>query len=99
MNKSYKAWLIRLKTEKEYCQYLFEYATTRLMCHKYGYYIMNQPLVDDIAYDGEEKSWYLMGRGLKLLKKDETSPCIGFDYNHKFAKLGIELYNKLPKRR
>lgn len=79
----------------EFCTELFEYATTRLMAHKYAYYVNASLFVDDYSYDMEERDWYVMGRALGLLKEDETSPCIDFDYSHLFAQAGIDLAGSL----
>jgi len=79
----------RAETEREFCEELFRDQTIRLMAHKYAYYVLNGHFVEDIPYDMEEKTWYIMGIALGLLKEDETSPCIDFDYNHPLANEGI----------
>lgn len=83
---------------REFCQSLFEYATVRLICHKYAYYVLHVHFVEDIAYDGEEKSWFIMGRALGALRDDETSPCVDFDPTHPKANEGIALANSLKPR-
>lgn len=83
---------------REFCEELYHHATVRLLAHKYAYYIKNCHFIVDIAYDGEEKSWYIMGRALGLLKEDETSPCVDFNENHPLAKEGIALTNTLVPR-
>lgn len=88
----------RVKEDPEYCLELYEYSTIRLLAHKYAYYILNGQFIEDVGYDGEEHSWYIMGMALGLLKEDETSPCVGFDYNHPLAKKGIELAKRLKLR-
>ena len=93
--KDYKEWLIRVKNERDFCEQLFRDSTIRLLCFKYAYYIKNKSIVKDITYDGIEQGWYLMGRGLKHLKTDETSPCVGFDFKHPLALEGIKLYTRL----
>ena len=96
--RAYKDWLIRVKEDREFCISLFEHLTLYIMAYKYAYYIMDNPMVKDVTYDLGEKNWYMMGRGLKLLSKDETSPCVGFDYSHKYATLGIELWESIPEK-
>jgi hypothetical protein len=81
----------RIKVEPDFCRELFEYATVRLLACKYAYYVENKPFLKDIAYDGEEESWYIMGRALGLLKEDETSPCVDWNENHPKAKEGVAL--------
>jgi hypothetical protein len=76
---------------REFCLELFEHATVRLMAHKYAYYILSTEFIKDIAYDGEEKSWFVMGRALGLLKEDETSPCVDFDPHHPKAEAGVAM--------
>jgi hypothetical protein len=75
----------------EYCLYLYEYATIRLLAHKHAYYVMGQHYIDDAGYDIEEQSWYVMGRALGLLREDETSPCVGWDETHPLAPRALEL--------
>lgn len=69
----------------EYQLELFAWMTLRLMAHKYAYYICDTHYVKDVTYDLEEKDWYAFGRELGLLKEDETSPCVGFSYEHPMA--------------
>lgn len=88
----------RIETEKAWCEHLFEYATIRLLSHKYCYYVLDKTYIDDIAYDIEEKSWHVMGRALGVLKEGDHSPCVGFDHSHPLAAKGIELCLKLVKR-
>lgn len=77
----------RIETDgRAFCEDLFDHATKRLLSHKYSYYVLDNSYIDDCGYDHEEKSWYVMGRALGMLKEDETSPCVGFDYNHPLAK-------------
>lgn len=85
----------RIAVEPEFCAELFEYATLRLLASKYAYYILDNNFIKDVAYDLEEKDWYVMGRALGKLDEDETSPCLDFDYNHPMAEKAIELANKL----
>jgi hypothetical protein len=85
----------RIKEEPEFCRQLFDYATVRLLALKYAYYILNQELVKDVSYDFSEKDWYVMGRALGVLKEDDISPCVDFDYSHPMAEEGIRLANKL----
>lgn len=87
----------RIKAEPDFCLELFEYATVRLMAMKYAYYVLNQEIIKDYAYDLEEKSWYVMGIALGLLKEDEISPCVGFDEKHPKAEEGVALAKKLLK--
>jgi hypothetical protein len=81
----------------DYCKYLFDYATIRLLSHKYAYYIACNPYIDDITYDLEEKDWRLMGQALNIINADEISPCVGFDAEHPMAVEGVKLANKLIK--
>lgn len=69
------------------------------MAHKYAYYKLNTEFISDIGYDHEEKSWYVMGRALGLLKEDEISPCIDYDENHPLAIEGQKLAEMLLKRK
>jgi hypothetical protein len=88
----------RVAFERPFCEELFQYATVRLLAHKYAYYILNDSYLNDYAFDIEEKSWYIMGRALELLSEDETSPCIDFDPEHKLAAEGIALALKLVRK-
>lgn len=98
IQQSIKEFQVRMETELDFCKELFEYATVRLMAHKYAYYVCDNPYLDDVAYDLEEKGWYVMGRALGLLKEDEISPCIDFDHNHAFSEKGIELAKQLMRK-
>ena len=82
---------------RDFCEELYRYATIRLLSHKYAYYVHNAAYVQDMTYDGEETSWYIMGRALGHLKEDETSPCVDFDEKHPLANEGIELAKKLMR--
>ncbi len=82
----------------DFCKSLFEHATIRLLAHKYAYYVESNPYIDDVAYDIEEKSWYVMGRALGLLDEDHTSPCVDFDPQHFFADKGRELAKELIRK-
>lgn len=84
---------------KDFCEELYVHATIRLLAHKYAYYIESKPYIEDVAYDHEEKSWYVMGRALGVLTEDKISPCIDFDPNHPLADLGIELAKRLIKKK
>lgn len=90
---------VRMQTELEWCEELFRYATIRLLALKYAYYVQSRTIIEDIAYDGEEKSWFVMGRALGRLKEDETSPCVDFNEKHEYAKEAIELANILKEKR
>jgi hypothetical protein len=88
----------------EYKTTLFNWMTLRLLAHKYAYYILNDEYIKDITYDLEEKHWYEFGRELRLLKEDETSPCVDFDENHSMApdaailaNYYINIYGSNPK--
>lgn len=76
---------------------LFKYMTLRLMAAKYAYYILSEPYIKDYAYDDDERAWFALGRKLGLLKEDEISPCIDFDFKHPLAEdaklLGTYLVN------
>lgn len=85
----------RIKTEPDFCLELFEHATIRLMAMKYAYYVLNEEIIKDYAYDIEEKCWYVMGIALGLLKEDEVSPCVDFDEKHPKAADGIALAKAL----
>lgn len=97
MQESILEFKKRIETEKDFCLELFRYVTVRLLAFKYAYYVHNKTLIDDCAYDYEEKDWYVMGIALNLIKEDETSPCVDFDYNHPLAKEGISLANRFLK--
>ena len=73
-------------TNLEFKHNTFKWATLRLMAAKYAYYILNENYIEDYVYDLDEKEWFKIGRELGLLKEDETSPCIDFDFNHPIAK-------------
>lgn len=88
----------RIISEPEFCLELFNNLTVRLLALKYAYYIKNEELVKDYSYDGSEKEWYAMGLALDLLKEDETSPCIDFDYKHPKAEEAIALAEKLLRK-
>lgn len=83
---------------KEFCEELYRDTEVRLLACKYAYYVKENPFLEDNAYDHTEKSWYVMGRALDILKEDETSPCIDWDEKHPRAAEAIELANKLMKR-
>lgn len=85
--------------EFEFCHQLYRTATIRLLAAKYHYYVLNTTIMDDIAYDLCESSWYCMGIALGMLKEDETSPCIDFDHKHPLAQEGIALAKILKPRR
>jgi hypothetical protein len=89
----------RIEIEPDVCQALYDYATIRLLAHKYAYYKLSQEIIKDAGYDHEEQSWYVMGRALGVLKEDETSPCIDFDENHPLASEGQKLAELLLKRK
>lgn len=89
----------RMEIELPFCKGLFQYATIRLMAFKYAYYVMDKHIVEDITYDGEEKTWYIMGTTLGVLKDDETSPCVGFDRTHPLARKAMKLAYKLPEKK
>lgn len=91
------AFQVRMQTELEFCHELFVHSTTRLMAAKYCYYIKSDEMIKDYAYDLCEKDWFVMGRALGLLKEDETSPCVDFNYDHPLAQAGIALANRLMK--
>ena len=87
-----------LADNRTYCEYLFKYATKTQLCHKYAYYVLSVQYVTDVAYDLAEKDWYFMGRALGVLDIDDISPCIDFDYKHKWAAEAIALSNTLKPR-
>lgn len=88
----------RALSERAFCEELFRDATVRLLAHKYIYYVESKQFVDDVAYDCEEETWFVMGRALGLLTEDETSPCVDFDEKHPLAKEGIRLARRLKPR-
>lgn len=89
---------LRMEIELDYCHHLFHYSTVRLLALKYWYYVKSETIVDDIAYDLEEKSWYVMGRALDLVDKEDISPCVDFDESHPLAEEAIQYANTLrPK--
>lgn len=85
----------RAEQDPQFCAELFEYATVRLLAFKYAYYVLSGQIVHDKTYDAEEQSWYVMGRALKQLEKDETSPCIDWNNKHPLAEQGKLLAEKL----
>ena len=76
---------------------LFKWMTLRLLAHKYAYYILSTNYIKDATYDLEEKNWFRFGRELGLLAEDETSPCVGFNFNHPLAKDAATLARYLVK--
>jgi|SRR5665213_2907856 len=99
MTPDAEAFRKRMETELEWCHELFKYATIRLLALKYAYYVESRTIVEDLAYDMDEKSWFMMGRELGLLKEDETSPCIDFDPKHPYADEAIALAKTLKEKR
>lgn len=94
-------WKEKIKTDgREFCLELFNEATIRLLMAKYDYYECNgkYEVMSDITYDKTEKSWYMMGIGLGLLKEDEISPCVDWDPNHPKATEAVEKFNKLWRK-
>lgn len=89
----------RMKTELDFCEELYRYATVRLLACKYAYYICNNNFIEDYAYDIAEKGWYVMGRALGHLREEDTSPCIDFDEKHPLAQEGAELAKKLMRKK
>ena len=81
----------RVKTEKAFCEELFKKQTIRVLAMKYEYYITLNTHFKDITFDLEEKDWYVMGRGLGVLKEDDHSPCVEFDFKHPLAQDAIKL--------
>jgi hypothetical protein len=89
----------RAASELDFCEELFRHATIRLLAHKWAYYTQGgRDFVKDIAYDGEEQSWFIMGRALGHLAEDETSPCIDFDPKHPLASDAIAYAKTLKFR-
>lgn len=80
-----------METELNWCEHLFKHSTIRLLCHKYLYYVLNEQIIKDISYDGEEKSWYVMGIALGHLNEEDHSPCVDWDEKHPLAKEGKDL--------
>lgn len=99
LKKSIKEFKERIKKEPEVCMRLFKHTEIHLMAMKYAYYVVGIPYVKDVTYDGVERSWYIMGRALGILNENETSPCVGFDENHKYAKRARLIAYKLRKRK
>jgi hypothetical protein len=97
MNNRIKDFEARIQMEREYCEELYRWATVRLLAFKYAYYVLAEEIIKDIAYDGEETSWYVMGRALGHLKEDETSPCIDYDPKHPLASEAEALAKKYLK--
>ena len=88
----------RFESEKDFCEELYKDATIKLLAAKYAYYVKNNAYLKDIAYDGDEESWHVMGMALGHLKGDETSPCIDFDEKHPLASEAIELAERLMSK-
>lgn len=84
---------------RDFCLELFEWAEVRLLAHKYAYYVQSAPYIDDYTYDLEEESWRIMGQALGLLDAETTSPCVDFDWNHRFAKEAEKLALKYSKKK
>lgn len=98
IDENIEAFRERIEVDgKDFCLELFDWATVRLLACKYAYYVLAQEIIKDIAYDLDEKGWYVMGRALGLLKEDETSPCIDFDPKHPKADEAILLARRLLK--
>lgn len=55
------------------------------MTHKYLYYVLNKPVIDDYTYDKLEHQWYKLGQKLGVVEEGEHTPCIDFDSNHPLA--------------
>lgn len=90
MNEQIEQFKLRIETDGlDFCSDLFEYATVRLLAHKYAYYVHSEIFICDYGYDIEEHSWYIMGRALNLLDEEDRSPCIDFDYKHSLADKAI----------
>lgn len=98
MHERIEAFKARMEVERAYCEGLFHWATVRLLAHKYAYYILGGYYITDDGYDIEERSWYVMGIALGLLKEDETSPCVGFDWKHPKARRALKLVAKFKIR-
>lgn len=88
----------RIRQDRQHCEYLLEYATIRLLCHKYLYYHHSIQIMKDAGYDIEEKSWYVMARAFNLISEDVHTPCIDFDPNHPLADKGIEMAEAFRKK-
>ena len=99
IKQSIKEFKERIKADgRKFCEELYRHATIRLLAHKWAYYVHSKDFICDVGYDGEEKSWYIMGRALGHLKEDETSPCIDFDKRHPLAKEAIAYAKTLKFR-
>lgn len=92
-----EAFQKRMETELDFCRELFINSTIYILAAKYAYYTTSKCFIDDMAYDISERSWYIMGRALGVLREDETSPCVGWDEYHPYAKEAVELANKLMR--
>ncbi len=88
----------RCETEREFCLELFNNETVAILAAKYSYYERDCEFWEDMRYDIREKTWYIMGRALGILAEDETSPCVGFDYNQPLAGEVIKLEKRLRRR-
>jgi NAD-dependent DNA ligase len=88
----------RIREDRDFCEDLYYNQTIFVLCYKYSYYVSGKYLVNDDVYDATEKSWYVMGRALGHLKKEQTSPCIDFDNSHPLAQKGIVLHDRLPEK-
>jgi len=90
-DEAIKAFSLRVKNEAEFCNQLFEEQTVRVLAMKYRYYVTNDPVHKDAAFDLCEWCWYVMGVALKKISREDTSPCIGFDHSHPDAAKAVEL--------
>lgn len=75
----------------------FKNLTIQLMCHKYLYYELNNPVILDWDYDMLNREWLKLGQEIGVLTEDDTMPCIGFDEKHPLAaegKITAEKYNQ-----
>lgn len=84
---------------RDFCHELFMYEEVHLMAAKYAYYILDNPYMDDNAYDIGEKSWATMGIALGEIDETVSSPCVDFDENHRSAEAGKQLAFRLVRRR
>lgn len=86
MKERVEAFRARIQAEPEFALELYVYTTVRVLMHKYLYYECGEQINSDYAYDIQEQSWYVMHLAYGG-DAQETSPCVGFDFNHPLAKV------------
>lgn len=81
----------RLKDSHRARKREFARLTVCLLFHKCLYYEHDTNAIPDADYDRLERTWRELGRKLKRLGPEDTSPCVGFDERHPDAALARAL--------